>query len=200
MPDHLKEYFDLFKNIEISELGDYPLSIKILAMIMFSLCILLGGYYWDITQQKNILQLSRQDEQNLRQKFANQYALAAAEINYQEQFKLVQEELSSSLNYLAKKSLISEILEELAQEAANEFALKKVQLLPEIHDDFYSIQPVELSMVGGYNGLLALINKMATFTQIITLHDFVIRTKENHQGKFSLIMSMTIYLYYEKSS
>jgi Tfp pilus assembly protein PilO len=139
--------------------------------------------------------MQQHQQATLQDSIERQQQVVTALERYQAQIKEIQEILHQYFIHFPQKKQIPLLLERLIQSPKDGLIFHQIKLLPESHTTDYSVQPIEISMKGTYQGLTAFIEKMATFSNLITLHDFVIRPKLDPSQPY-LQMTLEAKLYY----
>lgn len=182
--------------LDVNDIGSWPPFIKILLLLLLNLFVLGIGYKLDSVRQIAFLQEARSEEHALRQSYETQRNLASSFKIRKNQMGDVTKTFYELQTYFAQKNDIPILIEELMQDKSLIF--RQVKLLPENEMNFYMVQPIEFSVLGSYVALMNFIEKMANYSKIITLHDFVIRSKINENSLPCLMMSMNVKIYYLK--
>ena len=172
------------KKIELSELdvnnlGSWPLAVKCIACVLLLLLGLGVGYY--LYLQDLQLQLERQQaqESTLKQQFSTKAFQAANLEAYKAQMSEMEESFGMLLRQLPSDTEVPGLLEDITRtglESGLEF--EEIKLQPEVTQQFYIELPIQISVVGTYHDLATFVSAVASLPRIVTLHDFDIKSAD----------------------
>lgn len=172
------------KKIELSELdvnnlGSWPLAVKCIACVLLLLLGLGAGYY--LYLQDLQLQLERQQaqESTLKQQFSTKAFQAANLEAYKAQMAEMEESFGMLLRQLPSDTEVPGLLEDITRtglESGLEF--EEIKLQPEVTQQFYIELPIQISVVGTYHDLATFVSAVASLPRIVTLHDFDIKSAD----------------------
>jgi type IV pilus assembly protein PilO len=199
--------------------ADYSLQItsnnryrrnKVILTVLILIGILGCGYFatlrplvtrW-LEQEKHYatLQLELQQKQQASQPWQTQQATGAT----------LQQALSSLLQKMPEQNNTQDLLTSLAKAGTdNGLIVNLVKPLPPQAHDVYSVLPLQLTVTGTYPQIVAFINQITHFNNIMTFPQFTIThanpllstAMNNAPGKAdNLLLSMTVMLYINNSN
>ena len=172
--------FDDLNNLELSDIGDWPIAAK--ALLTLLLCILLGvgWYYMDTEDQLLALEKVEKQELVLKKEFEKKQAKAANLDAYKKQLKEMRQSFNAMLQQLPNRSEVADLLVDVSQTglaAGLEFEL--FDPAGEVAKEFYAELPINIRVIGGYHEFGEFISGLAALPRIVTIHDVNItpRTK-----------------------
>jgi len=192
---------DALKNFDINQLrsldpknmGSWPLPLRILVLIAIYGVVLLGGYYFLVSDQLQQRSKLVDTENTLKAQFESK-ALQAANIDtYQQQLDEMQKSFGTMLKQLPGKTEIPSILQDISQ-AAQVDGLKQDLFRPgsEATKDFYAEKPIDLVVEGGYHDFGKFVSDVAALPRIVTLHNIVIKPASGSTGGATDNLTMTL--------
>ncbi len=164
--------FDDLNNLELSEIGDWPIAAKAIATLF--LCILLGvaWYYMDTEDQLLDLEKVQKQELVLKKDFENKQRKAANLDAYKKQLKEMRQSFNAMLQQLPNKSEVADLLVDVSQTglaAGLEFEL--FDPVGEVVKEFYAELPINIKVYGDYHEFGEFISGLAALPRIVTIHD-----------------------------
>ncbi len=164
--------FDDLNNLELSDIGDWPIAAK--GIVALLLCILLGvaWYYLDTEDQLLALEKVEKQELVLRKEFEDKQRKAANLENYKKQLKEMRQSFNAMLQQLPNKSEVADLLVDVSQTglaAGLEFEL--FDPAGEVAKEFYAELPINIKVLGDYHEFGEFISGLAALPRIVTIHD-----------------------------
>ncbi|MDH5544867.1 MAG: type 4a pilus biogenesis protein PilO [Gammaproteobacteria bacterium] len=183
-------------DLDFNNIGAWPSSAKVLAVIVACVAISILGYLIDTQPQLDALEASKLKERDLKQLIDIKAAKAANLVAYQAQMADIQRSFGSLLKQLPSKTEVAELLTDITQTGISsglEFELFKP--MPEIPAEFYVELPIEIKVRGRYHEFGKFMAGLAALPRIVTIHDFKISTMEQKGSKDQLLMEATAKTY-----
>ncbi len=189
-------------DLDFSNIGDWPMPVKAVAIILICALIAGGLYYYDIQHQYTTLAKHEREEVDLRQEFEEKHSKVVNLEAYRKQLAEMEEAFGVMLRQLPDKSEIADLLVDVSQTGLGsglEFTL--FQPLGETPKDFYIELPISMKVVGLYHQFGEFISGLAALPRIITIHNVQISGQDNrrggntNQGSGILQMSLTAKTY-----
>jgi type IV pilus assembly protein PilO len=172
--------FDDLNNLELSDIGDWPIAAKSLLTLL--LCILLGVAWYYMNTEDQLLELEKVEKQELvlKKEFERKQAKAANLDAYKKQLKEMRQSFNAMLQQLPNRSEVADLLVDVSQTglaAGLEFELFDPS--GEVAKEFYAELPINIRVIGGYHEFGEFISGLAALPRIVTIHDINItpRTK-----------------------
>ncbi|MCW5588965.1 MAG: type 4a pilus biogenesis protein PilO [Legionellales bacterium] len=160
-------------NLDINNIGDWPLPIKggILAII-FALIIGLGFYFLNLPQLDQLKQEQRK-ERELKTELDSKQIKAANVQAYRDQIVEIKKRFGTLLRKLPNKTEVPGLLEDISA-AGRTSGLRVINFkpLPEKELGFYAELPIEMTVSGSFHQLGEFVSKLSALDRIVTVHDF----------------------------
>jgi type IV pilus assembly protein PilO len=177
-------------DLNIENLGSWPLPVKIITGMLLFCLVFTGGYYLHIEALQLRLQGVRDQEVTLRRDY-EQKAFEAANLEaYKRQMVEMEESFGALVSQLPSDTEVPGLLEDITYKGElNGLAIETIDLLQEVPEEFYIELPIQINAVGSFHDLGAFISGMAGLPRIVTLHDFDIAAPgaETHQLKMNIL-------------
>ena len=187
-------------DLDFSNMGDWPMPVKIVALVLICALIAGGLYYYDIKDQYTTLSKHEREEVDLRKEFEEKHSKVVNLEAYRKQLADMEEAFGVMLRQLPDKSEIADLLVDVSQTGLGsglEFTL--FQPLGESTKDFYIELPISMKVVGLYHQFGEFISGLAALPRIITTHNVQISGQDNRRGQDNnqgiLQMSVTAKTY-----
>jgi type IV pilus assembly protein PilO len=175
-------------DLDFSESGEWPASIKAVFIALICLVIWGAGYYFIINDKQAELVKLEQKEGELRTIFEVKQAKAANLELYKVQMKEMKTTFSSMLQQLPRKSEVADLLIDISRTGlVNGLEFQLFQPEDERPIDFYAELPIKMAVTGTYHQFGEFVSAIAALPRIVTLHDFTLTPRKN-----SDVMSMSI--------
>ena len=177
--------FDDLNNLELSDIGDWPIAAK--AIATFLLCILLGvaWYYLDTEDQLLALEKVEKQELALKKQFEDKQRKAANLEAYKKQLKEMRQSFNAMLQQLPNRSEVADLLVDVSQTglaAGLEFEL--FDPAGEVAKEFYAELPINIRVIGNYHEFGEFISGLAALPRIVTIHNVSIMPRgKGKKGK-----------------
>lgn len=184
--------------LDFNESGEWPLSIKIIAILLLCALVWGGGYYFLIKDKQTELESLVQKEVQLKKEFENKQAKAVNLKAYKEQLAEMKVMFSSMLEQLPKKSEVPELLVDITRTGlinGLEFELFKPE--GERPVDFYAELPIEMKVTGNYHQLGEFVSGVADLPRIVTLHNIKMGPLNEKTGKMTMDITAKTYRYFD---
>ena len=180
---------DELNDLDLTDIGEFPLFIKLIIVILLAIGLGVGLYYYDIEKQYIRLEKEQKTEQALRDEFETKQAKAVNLESYKKQLAEMQETFGSMLRQLPNKTEVPALLVDVSQTglaAGLEFELFKP--LGEVRREFYAELPISIKVHGKYHEFGEFISGIAALPRIVTIHDINI-TGSGKAGSEMLVMT-----------
>lgn len=188
---------DDLKKLDLNNVGNAPVPIKIGIILVISVAVLLAGYWFDTKHQIAALQNVEEKEIELKETFEGKQRRAANLEPLKEQLRQMKQSFGALLRLLPNRTEIEGLLVDISQAglgAGLEFELFKPE--DEKPAEFYAIQPITIRVTGTYHEFGEFISAVAALPRIVTQHDISITPrKDKDKGKTQLVMDMTAKTY-----
>ena len=182
--------------LDVSNIGNWPVPVKIVLVLIVCILVGVGGYYLDIEEQMNHLSEVEKKESDLRRTFEIKQAKAANLDAYRKQLEEMKQSFGAMLRQLPNKTEVADLLVDVSQTglaAGLEFELFKPEA--EVPREFYAELPIKLKVTGQYHEFGDFISGLAALPRIVTIHDINIQERKQSSGGKLLTLEATAKTY-----
>jgi type IV pilus assembly protein PilO len=191
---------DDLKNIDVNNLGSWPVPIKIAGILVVCGVILFAGYWFLIKGELEEYGEAQKMEASLRETYMNKKALAVNLPAYREQMEEMEQTFGSLLRQLPNTTEVPDLLVDITQAGLGrglEFTLFRPE--KEQPKDFYAEMPISLAVHGSYHELAQFVSDVAALPRIVTFGDIRI-TSNPKNNKLAMSAKARTYRYLEEGS
>jgi type IV pilus assembly protein PilO len=172
--------------LDFSNIGIWPVPVKIALILLASILVIVGGYYFDTEAQLDRLSAIEKQEAELRSTFEVKQAKAANLDAYKKQLEEMRQSFGAMLRQLPNKTEVADLLVDVSQTglaSGLEFELFKPEA--EVPREFYAELPIQIVVTGQYHEFGEFISGLAALPRIVTIHDIKIqeRKRKDSQNK-----------------
>ncbi|MCM8856800.1 MAG: type 4a pilus biogenesis protein PilO [Candidatus Thiodiazotropha sp.] len=182
--------------LDLNNLGVWPMPVKIVVVFLVSLIVLAAGYYLIIEDQLISLEGVEKKELALRTTFNAKQAKASNLEAYRKQLEEMKQSFGTMLRQLPDKTEVAELLVDVSQTglaSGLEFELFKPKA--EVPREFYAELPIELVVTGKYHEFGSFISGLAALPRIVTIHDIKIARAASNVESDDLLLKATAKTY-----
>jgi type IV pilus assembly protein PilO len=168
--------------LDFTNIGIWPVPVKIALVLIICILVAVGGYYFDIEEQLNRLTAVEKKEIELRKTFEEKQAKAANLGAYKKQLEEMKQSFGAMLRQLPNKTEVADLLVDVSQTglaSGLEFELFKPE--DEVPKEFYAELPIKLKVMGQYHEFGKFISGLAALPRIVTIHDIRIQERKKQQ-------------------
>jgi type IV pilus assembly protein PilO len=162
------------RNLDTSNPGGWPQSVKLFFCGVVMLVILFLTWYLFVSERQDQLESLKRNEANLRLDFEKKQARAVNLEPLKQQLADMEDMLQQMLRQLPSKTEMPDLIVDISQTAlASGIANELFQPQPEIKKEFYAEKPISLRMVGSYHQFGAFVSGVASLPRVVimTMHD-----------------------------
>ncbi len=166
--------------LELDNFGEWPLVVKVVAILLA--CLVLGGaaYYFDTKDQLVRLTQEESTERDLRSTFEFKQKKAANLDAYRNQLAEMKESFGAMLRQLPNRTEVASLLVDVSQTGlANGLEFELFQPESEVGKEFYSELPIRVRVNGSYHDFGRFISGLAALSRIVTIHNVQITTTDD---------------------
>lgn len=188
------KFADQFRNLDPDNIGNWPILVRGLIIVVIAGAVLFAGYYFDTQKQLQVLSREEASEQTLKKDFETKQAKAVNLESYQAQMKEMEESFGTMLRQLPSKTEVADLLVDITQTglaSGLEFDLFKPN--NESPKEFYAELPISIEVKGGYHNLGEFVSGIAALPRIVTLHDIKLENKRT--GELGMSATAKTYRY-----
>ena len=167
---------DDFRRLNFREVGKWPWAPKIIVLIVILLFILALGAWFDWKDQWESLNAAQNDEDKLKEQYAQKKAKAINYDLYVQQLAEVEQSFGALVKQLPNRSEIDALLTDINQAGLGrglQFDLFR-PAPQERMADFYAELPIAIKITGNYHDIGAFASDVAALPRIVTLNDVAI--------------------------
>lgn len=182
--------------LDLSNVGDWPVIVKLILIIILCALVGVGWYFLDIEEQYLTLERTEKVETDLRLDFETKQAKAANLDAYRQQLAEMQESFGAMLRQLPNKTEVADLLVDVSQTGlASGLEFELFQPQAEVPKDFYAELPIKIRVIGDYHEFGEFVSGLAALPRIVTIHDVQIQPRRNNNQVETLVMEATARTY-----
>ncbi len=185
-----------FSNIELSNIGDWPIVIKGAAVIALCIIVLVGGYFGLIKDTVTTLEKTQQEELALRDTFVAKHKKAINLESYKQQLAEMQQTFEALRRQLPDSTQVADLLVEITQAGLGhglEFDLFEPK--NEKPAEFYAELPISIKVTGPYHQIAEFVSDVAALPRIVTMHDLKL---QKDQDRLVMLGTAKTYRYLDE--
>ncbi|MBI3571477.1 MAG: type 4a pilus biogenesis protein PilO [Gammaproteobacteria bacterium] len=189
---------DDLKNIDVNNLGSWPVPIKIGAILVVCVIILFAGFWFLIQGELGEYGVAQKKEEGLRETYMNKKGLAINLPAYKQQMEEMEQTFGSLLRQLPNTTEVPDLLVDITQAGLGrglEFTLFRPE--KEQPKDFYAEMPISVEVRGNYHELALFVSDVAALPRIVTFGDINI-TSGGKDNKLTMSAKAKTYRYLEE--
>jgi type IV pilus assembly protein PilO len=165
---------------DLDTIGVWPGPVKAIIVLVILIAVLAAGYFFHVQNLQNELQGVIGEEVTLRSELEQKAYLAANLEEYRAQTVQMEESFTELLRQLPSVTEVPGLVDDVTETGIGsglEFA--NLELPEEQIQEFYIEIPMNLDVVGDYHDFGTFVSGVASLDRIVTLHDFVISTRDD---------------------
>ncbi len=185
-----------FKSLDPNNPGNWPLPVRVLALVMLFIATLVGGYFLDWSGQMETLDAAKAEEERLRKTFLEKKQQAINLPIYKQQLQDIERSFGTLLRQLPNKSEMDALITDINQAGLGrglEFELFK----PAAHEtvsEFYAELPIVVKVTGNYHDFGAFASDVSQLPRIVTLNNIAITPEKGGSLGMSVVAKTYRYL------
>ncbi|KZN48988.1 type 4a pilus biogenesis protein PilO [Pseudoalteromonas luteoviolacea] len=177
-----------WNEVELDNIGEWPLPVKILCCTMVVFIMLVVGYTMLVSSSIDRYEAAVNKEEELRKSYRIKYGRANNLELYRQQMLDMEEQFSQLLKKLPTSNETPGLLDDLTYVGTSSgLTFLKIGWLPEVKKEFYTELPINLEVVGSYHEFGEFVSKVAQLPRIVSLHDFRIENAGNNSLVFGVV-------------
>lgn len=203
--DQIKEFRDAAAAIELDQIdweepGTWPGLVKVVLLVIALVVVLLVGYQFLIKGQMDSLGVAQKEEESLKEEYQRKAFEAANLEALRGQMQEMEQMFGALVSQLPSDTQVPGLLEDIsAIGVANGLEFNKVELKPEIVQEFYIELPIDILVTGTYHDLGAFVSGISGLPRIVTLHDFKIEPAKDRPGVMEMSILAKTYRYKDEA-
>ena len=194
------------KRLDPKYIGNWPISVKALIIIILCLLTLFAGYWFDTQNQMTELENAQEKEEQLKKTFKRKQLKAATLPKLKEQLIQIEFILEELFKKLPSDAQVDELIRDISQTILAS-GLKQELFQPQYGGEksekgIYVKLPIRLRARGDYHAFGKFVSGIAAMNRIVTQHNISIKRRSGANDTEPLILEMTaqVYRYLEKKS
>lgn len=191
-----KELGEQFSNLDPENIGNWPILVRSLIVLVVCAAVLGSGYYFDTQHQQIQLDSVVAEEEGLWTKIEQKQLKAANLEDYKAQMVEMEESFGTMLRQLPSKNEVADLLVDITQTglaSGLEFELFKPD--KELPKEFYAELPITVSVNGNYHNLGQFVGGVAALPRIVTIHDIQLKVSDNVTRRLTMKATAKTYRY-----
>jgi len=183
------------RKLDINNIANWPQNMQLVAAGVVALFILLLAYLFVFRGKQQELTGLEAQEATLRKTFEEKQGQAANLEPLKQQLAQMEQELQQMLRQLPSKTEMPDLIVDISQTAlASGIRNELFQPQPEVTQEFYAEQPIQIRMVGNYHQFGAFMSGVASLPRVVimTMHNIALTPKDKSGG---LVMEGTVKTY-----
>ena len=188
---------DELRNLNLRNIGNWPILPKVLALFGIVAVIVALGYFLDWKDQWETLEGVQAEEGKLKVQYAEKKAKAINFELYVQQLSEVEQSFGALVKQLPNRSEIDALLTDINQAGLGRGLVFELfrPASQEKMAEFYAELPIRLRITGTYHDMGAFASDIAQLPRIVTLNDLAI---SNDKGKLVLDADAKTFRYLDE--
>lgn len=159
-------------NWDLEAAGTWPWPVKLATIVILSLAVAGGWFYYDTQDQLDELERVRKKEATLKQTLAIKQKKAANLEAYKQQLVEMEKAFGNMLRQLPNKAEVPSLLVDVSQTGlASGLEFELFQPRGEVKKEFYAELPIQVRVIGDYAQLGTFVSGLAGLPRIVTVHN-----------------------------
>ncbi|MBN8280342.1 MAG: type 4a pilus biogenesis protein PilO [Gammaproteobacteria bacterium] len=190
-------FFEDLKNLDINDIGRWPMPIQVFFMSLFFVIATAGAFWFFVWQpQMPRLEKAQAEERELKTEFETKQKKAANFSAYKAQLAEIERSFGTMLRQLPGKTEIPNLLVDISQTGLGAGLQEELfQPMDEVRKDFYAEKPIKIRLSGSYHEFGRFVSEIAALPRIVTLHDIEIVPKGKDSTFDQLVLNVTAKTY-----
>jgi len=197
-----------FQNLDPKNLGNWPIPVKAVVIVLLCVATLGAGYWFDTQNQQVELAGLQQKEEELRKEFKEKQWKAATLPKLTEQLAEIESTIKEQKNRLPSEAEVAELITEISQQMIAS-GLEQELFKPDYNqkkqeNGIYETLPIEIHVKGDYHAFGKFVSGVAAMPRIVTQHEVSITAPTISSGtskaesRLSMKTMAQIYRYLEE--
>lgn len=174
-----------FQGLDPNDPGQWPLLPRVATLLAIFLAIVVGGWWFDWSDQLTSLDAKEKEELTLKDEWLSKKRQAVNLPEYRRQLAEIDRQFGALLKQLPNRSEIEALLADINQAGLGrglQFDLFKPGA--EGLKDFYAELPISVRVTGNYHDLGEFVSDVAQMPRIVTLNDIAVDAMKDGSLKF----------------
>ncbi len=171
------EFKQSFSSLDKNNYGSWPWVVKITLILAMLFAIALLTYFIPVKKKMTQIEAAEREEATLLQTYREKESKARHLDEYKNQIAQMEVEFNSLLEQLPKETRVSELVKGINMTGLGSgIRFKKITVKPELQQEYFIEQPIEIEANGGYHQFGEFISGLASLARIISVHDFIVKS------------------------
>ncbi|NMP30474.1 type 4a pilus biogenesis protein PilO [Thalassotalea sp. M1531] len=194
----VNKFTEQFDNLELDNLGEWPIAAKVVLTIFAAIVIAGLSYVGLVSDKLTRLDRVKAEEITLKQEFESKYHVAANLELFQQQMAEAENIFANQLRSLPESHETPGLLDDITFVGTTSgLDFVKLNWQPEITKEIYIELPIDIEVIGAYHEFGGFVSKIAGLPRIVTLHDFTIDIAQLSSETLNLKLQAKTYRYQE---
>ncbi|MCA1928963.1 type 4a pilus biogenesis protein PilO [Rheinheimera sp.] len=174
--------------IDFNNMGAWPRAGKVGLALLVAFLVMLLSYFFLVDAQVTNLEAAEQKELELRTDYQSKYAKAVNLELYRQQMHDMEKTFSVLLKQLPATHETPGMLDDITFAGTSVgLTFVRINWMPEIEKEFYTELPIQIEVIGDYHQIGNFVSEIAKLPRIVSLHDFLIQSREEGNQSFSVV-------------
>ncbi len=198
------EFKQSFSSLDSNNYGSWPWVVKATLILAMLFVIALLTYFIPVKKKMSQIEAAEREEESLLKTYREKESKARHLDEYKNQIAQMEVEFNSLLEQLPKETRVSELVKGINMTGVGSgIRFQKITVKPELQQEYFIEQPIEIEANGGYHQFGEFISGLASLSRIISVHDFTVTsaikekvTEENiekAEGDLDLVLQAKTY-------
>lgn len=195
----IKDIGEQFSNLDPENIGNWPILVRSIIVLLVCAAVLGAGYYFDTQYQQEEFERVVAQENGLWTTFESKQVKAASLEDYKAQMIEMEESFGTMLRQLPSKNEVADLLVDITQTglaSGLEFELFKPN--KEEPKEFYAVLPITVNVNGSYHNLGQFVSGVAALPRIVTIHDIQLKVSDPETRRLNLTATAKTYRYLDE--
>lgn len=182
----LENIQEQFSNLDPDNIGNWPILVRSLIVIVCCALVLGATYYFITQDQLAELEQRKAEESQLMATFTQKQKRAASLDAYKAQMQEMEESFGTMLRQLPSKTEVADLLVDITQTGlASGLEFDLFQPKAELPQEFYAEKPIDIIVKGDYHELGQFVSGIAALPRIVTIHNIEIAKGKSNKASGS---------------
>lgn len=175
--------FDI-NNPEFSQIGSWPLLIKLILLLAVFGIVCFAGYKMDVEGLRSDLAKKQNEETSLRKEFADKHRVLVNIDEYRAQIAEMQIDLDELLQQLPTETEMPDLLDDVSDTGrSNGLVFSLFQPQGEQPREFYAAKPIKIDAVAYYHQFGSFVGAIAALDRIVNVESMKITAESGNRGR-----------------
>ncbi len=170
-----EDFKQSFQSLDSNNYGSWPAVVKITLIVVLLFVIALLTYFIPVKAKMKEIEAAEREQDSLLESYREKESKARHLEEYKNQIEQMEIEFNSLLEQLPKETRVPELVKGINMTGiGSNVRFKKITVNPEIQQEYFIEQPIEIEAKGSYHQFGEFVSGLAALPRIITMHDFTV--------------------------